>query len=66
METLREYGRVWMVGEFLEDREVGSSMGEIRKEWERVLECGGGGKGKCVKNVLWEVWGSVFGVWGEV
>ena len=29
------------IEEFLADREVGSSMGEIRKEWGSVLECGG-------------------------
>ena len=29
-----------MVGEFLAVREVGSSMGEIRKEWGGMLGCG--------------------------
>ena len=42
---------------------VGSSMGEIWKEWGNVLGCGGG-KGRCVGGV-----GSVLGcakVWGGV
>ena len=42
---------------------VGSSMGEIRKEWGNVLGCGGG-KGRCGKMCWgcgegWEVcWGA--------
>ena len=35
-----EYGW-WGNGEFLVVREVGSSMGEIWKEWGNVLMCGG-------------------------
>ena len=52
-----EYGKfegVWESmdgGEFLADREVASSMGEIWKEWRSVERCFGGGVEKCVWGV---------------
>ena len=38
MGEYREFGGVWTVGKFLV---VGSSIGEIWKEWGNVLGCGG-------------------------
>ena len=31
-----------------------------------MLGCGGGGVNRSVEKCVGEVWGSVFGVWGEV
>ena len=56
IENLGEYGW-WGNDGIFNGRKVGSSMGEIWKEWGNVLGCGG---------TLGKVWKDVLGVWGDV
>ena len=65
MGKYREFKGVWMVREWGNFLVVGSSMGEIWKEWGNVLGCEGSkeryGKMCCVGSVLGcgKVWGGV-------
>ena len=63
MGEYREFGGVWMVGEFLVVGEVVSSMGEIWKEWGNVWVKIREDVGRCVGGVGKCVWGVGRGDW---